>query len=200
LDILLRTEPAGWPAPGEYSVPQPPRQRAKTAAAKPAAATAVPALIAEILLRLGQVTERLEPNDLETKRWMANNARNPAVAEMLQDSTPMTFQIIDAIGRLEPVNGITISRETRIPKGSVSKITRRLIARKLIRKKLLPNNKKEVLFLLTPLGRELFQVHRAFDQQMERGFTRFLQRYQPEELQFLIRVLHDLTQASFLDV
>ena len=181
-------------------MPQPPRQRAKTAAAKPAAATAIPALIAEILLRLGQVTERLEPNDLETKRWMASNARNPAVAEMLQDSTPMTFQIIDAIGRLEPVNGITISRETRIPKGSVSKITRRLIARKLIRKKLLPNNKKEVLFLLTPLGRELFQVHRAFDQQMERGFTRFLQRYQPEELQFLIRVLHDLTRASFLDV
>jgi DNA-binding MarR family transcriptional regulator len=193
-------EPADWAAPGEYSVPQPPSQRAKTDAATAAATTAIPALIAEILLRLGQVTERLEPNDLETKRWMASNARNPAVAEMLQDSTPMTFQIIDAIGRLEPVNGITISREARIPKGSVSKITRRLIARKLIRKKLLPNNKKEVLFLLTPLGRELFQVHRAFDQQMQRGFTRFLQRYQPEELQFLIGVLHDLTQASFLDV
>ena len=43
-------------------------------------------------------------------------------------------------------------------------------------------------------------LHAAFDQQMERGFTRFLQRYQPEELQFLIRLLHDLAQASFLDV
>jgi hypothetical protein len=30
------------------------------------------------------------------------------------------------------------------------------------------------------------------------GFIRFLQRYSGEELQLLIRVLHDATEASFL--
>ncbi len=54
------------------------------------------------------------------------------------------------------------------------------------------------MFRLTPLGRELFQAHRAFDEQMERGFVRFLQRYRPDELRLLARVLHDAIEASFL--
>jgi DNA-binding MarR family transcriptional regulator len=62
----------------------------------------------------------------------------------------------------------------------------------------LPNNKKEILFRLTPLGREVFEVHRAFDEQMERGFLRFLQHYSVDELRLLTRVLHDATEASFL--
>jgi hypothetical protein len=41
-------------------------------------------------------------------------------------------------------------------------------------------------------------VHRAFDEQMERGFMHFLQHYSSDELQLLIRVLHDATEASFL--
>jgi len=69
----------------------------------------------------------------ETKHGMAGNACNPAATDILLDSTPMTFQIISPIGRLEPVNGIAISRKTHIPKGRVSKITHR----RVIRKKLL---------------------------------------------------------------
>jgi DNA-binding MarR family transcriptional regulator len=121
------------------------------------------------------------------------------VAGLLFDSTPAALQVIDAIGRLEPVNGASLSRETGLPKGSVSKITRRLAARKLVRKKPAPGSKKEVLFQLTEVGRELAQLHRAFDQQMERGFVRFLQRYRAAELELLIRVLRDFTEASFLD-
>ncbi|HEV8193300.1 MAG TPA: winged helix DNA-binding protein, partial [Ktedonobacterales bacterium] len=88
----------------------------------------------------------------------------------------------------------------RIPKGTVSKITRRLIAQELISTEYLPNNKKEILFRLTPLGRELFKVHRAFDEQMERGFNQFLRRYAAGELRLLVRVLEEATVASFLDL
>jgi hypothetical protein len=71
-------------APGDDSVPPIPTPRAKTD-------EATQPLVAEILLQLAQVTERLEPNDLETKRWRANNARNPAVADMLRDLTQASF-------------------------------------------------------------------------------------------------------------
>ena len=108
--------------------------------------------------------------------------------------------MIDAIGRTEPVNGITISEQFRIPRGTVSKITRRLLARNLIIQEFLPHNKKEILFRLTPLGREVFEVHRSFDEQMERGFIRFLQRYRAEELYLLMRVLNEATEASFLSL
>ncbi len=41
-----------------------------------------------------------------------------------------------------------------IPKGTVSKVTHRLMTKKLISSETLPNNRKEVYFRLTPLGRE----------------------------------------------
>jgi DNA-binding MarR family transcriptional regulator len=120
------------------------------------------------------------------------------IVELLQDTTFMMLRVLDAIGQLEPVNGITISKQFRIPKGTVSKTTRRLMAKKLITEESLPNNKKEILFRLTPLGRELFLAHRAFDQQMERGFIQFLQRYNDDELGFMVRVLQDVVETSFL--
>src|SRR6266498_688798 len=157
------------------------------------------AAIAEIMALLSKLSEQLKPENNETKQWMVQNSQNPKVAELLQDSTLMMLRVLDAIGQLEPVNGINISKQFRIPKGSVSKATRRLITKKLIKKESLPNNKKEVLFRLTPLGRELFDVHRAFDQQMERGLIKFLQRYSADELRFIVLILQDLTETSFLN-
>ena len=155
-------------------------------------------VIAQILALLGEVSEKLEPENSEMKQWLAENIQNPLVGALLQDTTFAMLRVLDAVGELEPVNGITIARHFRIPKGTVSKTTRRLFAQKLITKEALPNNKKEILFRLTPLGRELFQAHRAFDQQMERGFVHFLHRYNRAELDFLVRVLQDVTEVSFL--
>ena len=160
----------------------------------------VAALSAEVVTLLAKVTGRFESEGNEEWRWIAEHSHNPLVVEILQDSTVTTLRVLDAIGRLEPVNGITISAHERIPKGTVSKITRRLILRQLISTEYLPNNKKEILFRLTPLGRELFEVHRAFDEQMERGFIRFLRHYAASDLRLLIRVLKEATAASFLDL
>lgn len=155
-------------------------------------------LSAQIIALLGQVTDRFDSDEHEEWQWLAQHSHNPLVVELLRDSTATTLRVLDAIGKSEPVNSITISEHYRIPRGTVSKVTRRLVARNLITQESLPNNKKERLFRLTPLGRELFEVHRAFDEQMERGFMHFLQRYSADELQLLVRVLHDATEASFL--
>jgi DNA-binding MarR family transcriptional regulator len=157
-------------------------------------------VIAEIMSLLSKVSEKLEPENLGMKKWIVQNFNNPKIAELLQDSTFMMLRVLDAIGRLEPVNGITISKQFRIPKGSVSKATRRLITKKLVKTESLPNNKKEILYRTTPLGKELFQAHRAFDKQLERGFVRFLQKYDEDELRFIVRVLHDVTEISFLNL
>jgi len=154
--------------------------------------------IAEIMALLGKVSEKFEPGENEMKQWMIQNFPNPVVTEILQDSTLMTLRVLDAIGRLEPVNGITISKQSRIPKGSVSKITRRLISKKLITKESLPNNKKEIIFRTTPLGKEIFLAHQAFDQKMEKGFIKFLKKYDADKLQTLIDVLGDFLKAKLL--
>jgi DNA-binding MarR family transcriptional regulator len=157
-------------------------------------------MIVEIMSLLSKVSEKLEPENIGMKQWIIQNFNSPKIADLLQDSTLMMLRVLDAIGRLEPVNGITISRQFRIPKGSVSKTTRRLIAKRLIKTESLPNNKKEILYRTTALGKELFQAHRAFDEQMEKDFIQFLDKYDSRELNFIVRVLQDFLNASFLSL
>ena len=155
-------------------------------------------MIAEIMSLLSKVSDKFAPENIGMKQWMVKNFNSPKIAELLQDSSIMMLRVLDAIGRLEPVNGITISKQFRIPKGSVSKTTRRLIAKKLIKAEARPNNKKEILYHTTPLGKELFQAHQAFDKQMEKGFIQFLDRYNHDELNFIVRALQDFLNVSFL--
>jgi len=159
--------------------------------------TVPPAEIAEILTLMGEVADRFEPQADAMKHWMAENLK-PALGERFQDMTVLAWQVLDVVGREGPVNGITIARQTRIPKGSVSKITRRMRQQKLITGESLPDNKKEVLFRTTPLGQELYVAHCRFDEQMQAGFVRFLEQYSAAERALMVRVLRDLTQAKFL--
>ena len=155
-------------------------------------------LVADILQRLSAVAHKFEPGKNEMSEWMLANFPSPQIVEILQEATPVMLRVVDAIGQLEPVNGITIAEHHGIPKGTVSKTTRKLIAQGLITSESLPNNKKEILFRLTPLGSEVFHAHRAFDQQMERGFYAFMTRFNADEIRFLTRVLQDVLDTSFL--
>jgi hypothetical protein len=70
----------------------------------------------------------------------------------------------------------------------------------LISHERLPNNRKELLFRLTSLGRDLFDLHRTFDERMERGFIQFLRRYDAATLRLLVGVLREATEASFIQL
>src|SRR6478672_7843874 len=90
------------------------------------------ALSARILALLAKLTERFDSAENEEWRWLIAHSPRPLIVEILRDATPMTLRVIDAIGRVEPVNGITISERYRIPKGTVSKVTQQLIAQRLV--------------------------------------------------------------------
>lgn len=156
-------------------------------------------LVTEIMGLFSKIQQRFESEDDEEKAWLIENAPNTEVAELVQDMTVVELHVLDAIGRLGPVNGITISKQFSIPKGSVSKITRRLLAKQVIVKEFLPHNKKEILFRTTPRGNEVFDLHARLHQQIEVGVTRFLQKYKEEELRLIIRVLGDSLTASWVN-
>jgi len=71
-------------------------------------------LAVHILALLSQVTERFDSDENEAWQWFAQHSNNSLIVEMLRDSTTTTLRVLDAIGRSEPVNGITIS-ETMYP-------------------------------------------------------------------------------------
>ncbi|MCM2996614.1 MULTISPECIES: winged helix DNA-binding protein [Paenibacillus] len=157
-------------------------------------------VIQEMMSSIAQIQRRFQAEGIDEERqWMISHTDNPEVKAVLQESTIVMLHVIDAVGQLEPVNGITISKQFDIPRGSVSKVTRRLIVLGVIESESLPDNKKEVFFRLTPLGREIYDVHEALHGQIERNAKRFMQRYTLEELQLLAAGMRDTLGTSFVE-
>src|SRR5262245_56658566 len=102
------------------------------------------ALIDDLLSSLGAITGRFESTEDYGWQWIMRPSSHPQLAELLQDMSPTAGRVFAAIGRLEPVKGVTIAEQLGIRKGTVSKITRRLLADDLIRADTRPNNKKEI--------------------------------------------------------
>lgn len=155
-------------------------------------------LIKELLETVNEIQRRLQSEDDEEKQWMIQNSPSPIVAELMKEMTVVMLHVLDAIGKLEPVNGITISKQFGISKGSISKITRKLVDRQIIFMEYLPDNKKEILFRTTSLGREIYHLHRALHHQIDINVNGFLQRYKENELQFLVNALGETLHTSWI--
>lgn len=130
------------------------------------------------------------------KQNLLKNYPNKKLSEAISTLTVISFHIIDAIGQHEPINSISISQITNIPKGTVSKNISKLLAKNLIIKNSLPNNKKERFFHLTPLGKELFKLHKDMHKRFEEKMTKLLKRYTENELHLVIRFLEDYTKET----
>jgi len=157
-------------------------------------------LIKTLLDTTSKLQRKFQAEDDEEKQWMIGKCKNPVIIELLKEMTVMMLHVLDAIGRLEPVNGITISKQFDIPKGSVSKITRKLVEKQIIRTEFLPGNKKEILFRTTSLGKEIFHLHEALHRQIDIGARQFLHRYDTNQLCFLIQCLEDTLNASWVSL
>ncbi|KQN96059.1 MarR family transcriptional regulator [Paenibacillus sp. Leaf72] len=155
-------------------------------------------LIKGLLEVVKDIQLRYQAEDDEEKQWLIQNSPNPAVTELVKEMTVMMLHVLDAIGKLEPVNGITISKQYGYSKGSISKITRKLVDKQIIRFEYLPDNKKEVLFRTTSLGKEIYRLHEALHHQIDIGVNRFLQRYNEDELSFLVNALSETLHTSWV--
>ncbi|GAS83871.1 MULTISPECIES: MarR family transcriptional regulator [Paenibacillus] len=154
-------------------------------------------LIDEVLEAVKDIQIKFQAEDDEEKEWLLQNSPNPEVQELVEDMTVTMLHVLDAIGTLEPVNGITISKQFGFSKGTVSKITKRLVQKNIILPEYLPDNKKEVLFRVSERGQDIYRLHQAMHQQIDLGANRFLQRYTEDELQFIVHALRDTAQASW---
>lgn len=103
--------------------------------------------------------------------------------------------VIDYIGRTDRMNATAISKKLNITKGGISKITAKLIKKKLIEVKRLSNNQKEIYYSLTALGKKVFDVHEILHGQAEGKFITLFSSYSHEELRFASKFLDDLIMA-----
>ncbi|WP_337098816.1 MarR family transcriptional regulator [Paenibacillus sp. YIM B09110] len=157
------------------------------------------ALIKALLEVVQNIQTKFLSEEDEERQWLIENSPNPVIAELVKEMTVMMLHVLDAIGKLEPVNGITISKQFGFSKGSISKITRKMADKQIIQFEYLPDNKKEILFRTTPLGKEIYQLHFDMHRQIDIGVNRYLKRYNESELQFLVNALSEALHTSWLN-
>jgi len=156
------------------------------------------ASISRIMDLMEQFGQRIQKEDDDERKWLVQHCSDPELSRLIAEITVAELHVVDAVGRLEPVNGITVSKDSGVPKGTVSKIARRLIGKKLLTSESLQDNKKEILFRTTSLGKKLFELHQQLHAEIEKGASAFLNRYSEQELAFLGRVLQDAVNASWV--
>jgi len=156
-------------------------------------------LIKALMVSVNDLLHKFQREDDEEKQWLIQNSPTPVIAELMKDMTVNMLHVLSAIGKLEPVNGITISKQFGFSKGTVSKITRRLADKQIINFEYIPDNKKEVLFRTTPLDKEINRLHQALHEQIDIGVNHFLQRYNDDELQFLVNAIQETLHTSWVN-
>ncbi|MCZ8520287.1 MULTISPECIES: MarR family transcriptional regulator [Paenibacillus] len=107
------------------------------------------------------------------------------------------IHLIACIGDCGSVNVTALSEKTGLTKGSVTRISKKLLKLELILRQQLPDNKKEVYFRLTDRGARLHEIHRRLHRKMEEKFLRFLDKYTPEQLAFSRELLQDLLEWDY---
>ncbi|MBP1975151.1 winged helix DNA-binding protein [Cohnella thailandensis] len=156
-------------------------------------------LVTELISQIAAMQKRFQAEGEDEERlWMMANAPNDEVISFLKEATVMMLHMVDAIGESEPINGITISKRFGVPRGSVSKMTRRLAELGVIQAESLPDNRKEVLFRLTSLGRQIFEIHQRLHVHMNRNVREFLSRYDLDQLRFLVQCMKDTVETSWV--
>ncbi len=102
------------------------------------------------------------------------------------------FHIIDCIGKHSLPNATFIAKELNMTKGAISKLTAKLMEKNLIKGNRLENNKKEIYYSLTPIGKEAFEVHRKLHEIEEERLVKIFSKYDKQELDVIYRFLDDI--------
>ncbi|MNB86222.1 MarR family protein [compost metagenome] len=155
-------------------------------------------LLREVFETFTQFAKKIVQEDDEEKAWMLAQTSDLAVKAVMQQMTLMMVHVLDAIGKFNRVNGTVLSSRFGIPKGTVSKLARRLEELGLITFETIPGNKKELHFAITPLGETIYKIHERLDQRILEGATRFMADYSEEQLKFIRDFMSKLISHSFL--
>ncbi|GGP16689.1 MarR family transcriptional regulator [Oceanobacillus neutriphilus] len=79
--------------------------------------------------------------------------------DRLKECTPSEVHCIESIEKNADSNVRELAKSLYMTRGAISKLTKKLMAKKLIESYQKPENKKEIYFKLTPQGKEIFKIH-----------------------------------------
>ncbi|GED54511.1 MarR family transcriptional regulator [Brevibacillus borstelensis] len=157
-------------------------------------------LLREVFEVFTRFAKKIQEEDDEEKAWMLAQTSDEQVQAILSEMTFMMLHVLDGIGKLGRTNGSTLSSQFGIPKGTVSKLTKRLKVLGLIAFETIPGNKKELYFTLTPQGETIYKLHERLEERIQAAAAHFMAGYTREQLEFIRDFMNKLTSHSFLQL
>ncbi len=113
----------------------------------------------------------------------------------ISDITLTECHVVDCIEKNPFINAIGISQKMSITKGGISKITSKLLKKKLINTYRMEGNKKEIFYSLTPLGKEVFLIHEQLHKKAYDKIAVLLNHYTDSELKRIGDFIGELSET-----
>jgi DNA-binding MarR family transcriptional regulator len=101
---------------------------------------------------------------------------------------PSEFHLIETVGKHPAENLTSIASQLGVTKGAISQLVKKLEKKGLVKKALVPGNKKDIRLELTDFGKEAFEWHGSLHESMETGIKEELEKMSDAEIEAFLRV------------
>lgn len=106
--------------------------------------------------------------------------------DSLKGCNPSEVHCIAYIGEDEDSNVTMLAESFNMTRGAISKLTKKLIKKKLIESYQKPDNKKEVYFRLTEQGKAIYDIHEELHKEFKDRDQVFFEQVTEEQLDVIL--------------
>ncbi len=110
--------------------------------------------------------------------------------EELKEYKSSEVHCIEYIGGNEDCNVTKLAESFYMTRGAISKITKKLIAKGIIKSYQKPENKKEIFFSLTGKGTEVYKIHEKLHQEFRERDKAIFEQVTDEQYDIMLDFVH----------
>lgn len=103
-------------------------------------------------------------------------------------------QLLEVINNHEGANASELAKVLGVTCGAIGQVTKKLMSKALIESYQLPDNKKEIYFRLTDLGRSASVGHQKHHEMLNAGIYNYLDQLKERDLQKLTELFDDIIE------
>jgi len=115
--------------------------------------------------------------------------------DILLDYTIAEMHCIDCIGKIENPNVTKIAREMKLTKAAISKNIKKLLSKNAIETYKNPENKKEIYYKLTPIGKDVFDKHLKMHEIWCNKDNEFFEQFNKKDLEIIFNILSEYNKT-----
>ncbi|UQS86886.1 MarR family winged helix-turn-helix transcriptional regulator [Nicoliella spurrieriana] len=152
----------------------------------------------KVITLIGQILEQDSKDDNE-KEWMRQNAPTKEVANVIHKLTTRDFHVIIAIYHSQKAYAKALPEQVHISQPTVSRAIKALNDRGLIKRYSTPQNSKDIIVELTPLGTAVAKVQLQLRNKLTADVSKILGQLSEHEADLFVDTLRQIKNLNIFD-